>query len=299
MVDKLLLKSVVKGAITFIPGISFILERKKRGTHHSGSFAEFCYTLWLGLLHYLELNGIKKSFNNVGEIGCGGSVGVGICALLSGANNYYCLEIEDHFDKENNLKLLDDIVALFRSNSPIFNRYKQLNIPIKDYSFPTHLIIPRYFDEGFISELRDDIKNSCINSKHLKIIYNWQQSAELKLDFVFSRAVMEHVNDPLSVYADISRFVKNGTHSLHDIEFHSHGIKLNPAGHFKINNFLWYIISGKRQYFLNRTPLAEHINYLEKNNFKTIDIDKSFIINSQNSKSYLQGAIVLSQYIEG
>lgn len=296
MVDKLLIKSIVKGAITFIPGISLILERKKKSTHHSGSQAEFCYTLWLSLLSYLYGNGVNKSFENVGEIGCGGSVGVGICALLSGAKNYYCLEIEDHFDKENNLKLLDEIVVLFRSNSPIFNRFKQLNIPIKDFSFPSHLIIPRYFDDSFISELRDDIKNSCINTKHIKIIYSWQKSSGLYLDFIFSRAVMEHVNDPLSVYSEISRFVKNGAYSLHDIEFHSHGITLNPTEHYKINDFLWYIISGKRQYFLNRKSLMEHVNYLELNHFRTISVDKSFINNKLNQKPFLQGATVLSQY---
>ena len=110
MTDIMTVKAIAKGLLTYIPGVVNVLDKKKSSTKHSGANAEFCYTLWLSLLEKMHKDGVNPIFERVGELGCGGSVGVGICALLTGTKQYFALEIENHFDRKNNLKLLDEIV---------------------------------------------------------------------------------------------------------------------------------------------------------------------------------------------
>ena len=88
-----------------MPGIPFLLKMKRAKSKHSSSNAEFCYSLWLSILVLFRENGLNPNLNIVGEIGTGGSMGMGICALLTGSAKYYALELEDVYDKENNLRI--------------------------------------------------------------------------------------------------------------------------------------------------------------------------------------------------
>ncbi len=296
MTDLRIIKAFAKGLLTFIPGVAQLLTRKKRTSKHSGSIAEFCYTLWLSLLVHFEENGVSPDFETVGELGSGGSVGVGICALLTGTKQYFTLDIEDHYDKENNLKLLSEIVSLLRNKTRIPSSYKQINIKISKYDYPSHLISPRFMDNAFIDELRNEINDYCLGTKHLIILYDWYKKPALKLDMVFSRAVMEHVNDPYSVYKNLSFHLKSGAFSFHDIEFHSHGITKNINGHLDINKAFWAIIYGRRPYFLNRWTLKDHINALEDLNYYLIYIDQNIATENDPLNENLVGATILSKY---
>jgi hypothetical protein len=295
MADINLIKAVVKGALTYIPGLSYILDKKKRTSKHSGFHAEFCYTMWLSMMVYFEENGIMPVFENIGELGNGGSVGVGICALLTGSKQYFALEIENHYDKENNLKLLDEIVTLFKNKAPISAHYKQLNIHISSHDYPISLINPRFLDNDLIEELRADIKSCCVGSKHLNIIYDWASKPNLNLDFAFSRAVMEHVRYPDQVYKHLGNNLKPGAYTFHDIELHSHDITRNINDHLKISEKLWKIIVGRRVYFLNRWQFIDHINALESLNFKIIHTQKLTEINHGSPHEVLVGAIIIAK----
>ena len=112
MTDTKLIKALVKGAITYLPGFSNILDKKRSKSIHSCANAGFCYNLWLHILVHLKENEGKISFlKRIGEIGNGGSFGVGICALLTGSKEYYALEIEGAFNVEQNLVLLERLCS--------------------------------------------------------------------------------------------------------------------------------------------------------------------------------------------
>jgi hypothetical protein len=295
MIDIKIIKAIAKGMLTYIPGVAYILDKKKRTSKHSGSNAEFCYTLWLSILVNFEENGIIPDFEKVGELGSGGSVGIGICALLTGSKQYFALEIEDHYDRENNLKLLDEIVSLFKNKTPISTHYNQLNIKISNYDYPSYLINQRFLDNKFIEELQTDINSCCVGSKHFNIIYDWHTKPSLNLDLVFSRAVMEHVNDPNQIYKRLAHNLKPGAFTFHDIEFHSHDITSNINGHLDITKGVWKIIFGERAYFLNRWTLQEHISALENLNYQIIQTRKSTEIDNNSPNEVLIGATVLAK----
>lgn len=298
MVDPLLLKAILKGLLTYIPGVSPLIINRKFKSNHSCSDAEFCYVLWLKMLVFFKENGMNPNLNEIGEIGNGGSLGVAICAVLSGCEKYYALEIEELFNRDQNLKLLDEIVMLFRNKTRISDNYKQLNIKINNHDYPEDIIKPLFLNENLITEIRNNIFNRLINSKRIQIIKNWEQHPSLKLDLIFSRAVMEHVSAPGSVYKGISFHLKVGSLMFHDIEFHSHGLTEEMDGHYRISEFIWKIILGKRKYLLNRWSYINHHISMIDNGFQIIKTQKTYKLRSVSGEKVLYGAIILSKKVK-
>jgi len=295
MADIQLLKALGKGLLTYVPGVTAILEKRNGKSRHSGSQAQFCYTLWLSILRLLEENGIQANMDSVGEIGTGGSLGVGFCAILTGCTKFYALEINQDFDKRTNLKLLDDIVLLFRHRSKISDKFKQLNIKTKNPDFPDDLIKPMFTNSDLIDEIRNDIASGFTTQKRISIIKNWECQTSSNLDFIFSRAVMEHVANPAKVYNSISKQISVNSYMFHDIEFHSHGLTKNIDGHFQLHPFLWNIIVGKRPFFLNRWKLDDHLRAISQNSFEIIDTKKNYFDDSMATGKVLIGVTVLAK----
>ena len=284
-----ILYAIIKGIATYLPGMNTKIKRKREHQMHSGSKAEFCYTLWFSLLSNLVENNIGYNFERFGELGNGRSLGIAFCALLTGSEQYVSLEIEGTYTVKENLKLLDDIVSLFKKKDIITNKYEQLNIKIVDNSIQKRIISSLVVNEKRVSEIKKEIINGFKDSKLIKIVKPWEQSASLGLDIVFSRAVMEHVNEPHLVYQSLKKHLKKDSIMFHDIEFHSHNITKNPNEHYKIPNLIWKLICGKREYYLNRYTLEEHLQSIRDNQFQIIDIRSNF------RDKYLFGATVLSK----
>lgn len=295
MVDAKVFKALVKGLLTFVPGATFILDKKKEKSRHSGSQAEFCYTLWLSMLRQFEENGIQHKLDAVGEIGTGGSLGVGICALLTGSQRFYGLELDQSFDKNLNLKILDDLVLLFRNNSRISDKFRQLNIKVNSLDFPNNLVEPEYLNSDLIAEIQNDIESGFIAKKRISIIKNWESQRSLNLDFIFSRAVMEHVANPDTVYNAATKHLSFGSFMFHDIEFHSHGLTKKIDGHYDLHPLLWKIIVGKRPFFLNSWKLHDHLSAIKRIGFKIKEVKMNYLDDSIETDKVLNGASILAQ----
>lgn len=289
------LKAIFKGILTFIPLVHHISQKIKK-TKHSSSNAEFCYNLWLRILIQLEDKHVTVKLNKIGELGSGGSFGVGICALLTGAQHYFALEIEKNADIQLNLKLLEELLVLFNNKTPL-KEYSTINIEVPDLSFPEHLIKPNYTDQEFVNEIKNGILSNFKAGK-VTVLDNWLNEPPVKLDFIFSRAVMEHVNDPSSVYRGMKSFLKEKAIVLHDIEFHSHGITNTINGHFAIPRFQWFLIQGRRKYFQNRWTLDAHVNELVLNKFRILHVHKEEYCISGEKES-LNGASIIAEKING
>lgn len=295
MIDYLFVKSFIKGLLTFIPGVNLLLEKKRRRSLHSGSMAEFCYTFWLSILVFVEENNAKINLTNIGEIGAGGSLGIGFCALLTGTQKYYALEINTSIDIEKNIRLLDEILILFKNKTPISKEFKQINVQIKNHDFPEALIKPNFYQNELVNNLKNVLKDGIVNNEYIQIINKWEESTSLNLNFVFSRAVMEHVKNPLEVYQAIHHHLLESTYMLHDIELHSHEITRKPNGHYNIQPKAWFIIFGKRGYFLNRWTLSDHIIAIEKCNFSIEKTHQSLREFPIWSEKIVLGAVILAK----
>lgn len=291
MIDFRLLKSLIKGILTFIPGVNAILRLRKIKSEHSCSDAYFCYNLWLRIIVSLNEKGFGEQLSRIGEIGNGRSLGVGLCALLSGSKEYFSFEIDNTFDSELNIKLLDDLIVLFRRKTPISDQLR-ININVNNLEYPDKIIKQKYLDNYFVEEIRKDILSGPERMKIIHIINDWQNYSSLGLNLIFSRAVMEHVANPSDVYQSaVFHLVEDGI-MIHDIELHSHGITTIPDGHYDIPDCFWRIIFGKREYFLNRWNLCDHIDEIRKLNCQILATElKSF--NYKSGRQILTGASLI------
>jgi len=274
MLDKKLIFSMIKGLITFIPYVDYINRNPKKNTHSSNS-SEFCYNLWARIYILLKDNKIDAKLDNIAEIGTAGSLGVGLCAMLTGSNQYTALEIENNFNLQENLKIYNEITKLFMNKTPVSDKYNQINIPIETKYINTYPF--NNFDTDKINLIETYINNINKPNNPIKYIVDWQRHKDLKFDFIYSRAVIEHVKNPNNIYKKIKEILHPNQYMLHDIELHSHGVTNHIIGHTKINRFIWKIIYGKRKYFLNRLDTNQHKKLITNNNYKIVYEFKKFI----------------------
>jgi len=289
MTDFKLVKALLKGTLTYIPGINSILRNKK--SEHSCSDSFFCYNLWLRILVHLHQNGEGHRFCRIGEIGNGGSLGVGLCALLSGSEEYYSFEIKEYSSPELNIKLLDELIILFKNKTPISKKLR-ININVNNLGFPEELIDHKYLDISYIEELRNDLLSA--SQKKIHIINNWYNYSSLNLDLIYSRAVLEHVFDPSVVYKSAVNNLSQNRIMLHDIELHSHGVTTDPDGHYNIPEKLWRIIFGKREYYLNRWTYEDHKSEILKQNCSIIATSLHYV-QSNKKNNVLTGVSILAK----
>ncbi len=106
---KLRIKAILAGLATYVPGYDYL--------HATGGTdsARYCYSVWLRHLKLLhEAGALRGVPHTVAELGPGDSIGIGLAALLSGAERYYALDVVPYPDLKSNLAIFDELVRLFR-----------------------------------------------------------------------------------------------------------------------------------------------------------------------------------------
>ncbi len=88
--------------------------------------------------------------------------------------------------------------------------------------------------DQLLKRLKQDLRNKLVDSDLIFLVNNWEIQNPLNITFAFSRAVMEHVNNPHIIYRSLNNHLSNGSIMLHDIEFHSHGVTKTLNGHLQI-----------------------------------------------------------------
>jgi len=226
-------KKLLRGFISYVPYLRLLIPKKGTG----GSIdAEYCYNTYNTHKNLLNKVGCKFPVPNIGEIGPGDSLGIGLIALLDGSSNYFGLDTIQHSNKDINLKVLGDLNQLLAAD----------NISIK---------------ESLISSLKASILN--INNKDNSIRYNapWESSELIKenhLDLVISNAVMEHVSDLEKTYNTIYKWLKPGAYTSHIIDYKAHEFSNVWYEHWTYSDITWKILMHGRKYPINRMPHSFH-----------------------------------------
>ena len=80
----------------------------------------------------------------VAELGPGDSIGIGLAALLSGAERYFALDLVRYSGLEKNLEIFDELVSLFAAQAPIpgEQEFPFLYPKLDCYDFP-HALVAR------------------------------------------------------------------------------------------------------------------------------------------------------------
>ena len=269
------LKSVLEGAATLLPGALLLYRTRTGGTDS----ARYCYAVWLRHLVLAQRSGLRGFPLAVAELGPGDSIGIGLAALLSGAERYLGLDLVAHTSLERNLSVLDELIELFSRRSPIPDdqEFPELKPRLPRYAFPADILSDgRHADAlapGRRERIRRAVRAPLAPDSMIRYCAPWFDSAVIEpgsVDVIFSQAVLEHVDDLEGAYAAMRRWLRPGGLVSHQIDFRSHGTAHEWNGHWAYSDLAWKLVRGRRPYLLNRQPRSTHARLLAAHGFRVV-----------------------------
>ena len=266
------------GILTYIPGI-YYLRTKKIGSGGSYS-SRYCYSIWMRHIVMLKNNNFNCFNQIIGEIGPGDSLGVGLMGLLLGSDKYYAYDTVEFANIERNIKIFDELLFLLKnkSNIPEENEFPRIQPKLDSYNFPKNIYNDEYLQKSLsedrIKKIRYSILNQNKNDSMIKYFTSnnkFNASLDNKVNFLFSQATLEHVDDLKLMYENFKNWISPKGIMSHSIDFKSHGYAISWDGHWSISNLRWKLLRGKRPYLINREPLSTHLAFHHQYNFKIIN----------------------------
>ena len=102
------IRPLLTGIASYVPGL-YKFSSTARGTGGTNS-ARYCYSVWLRHLFMAKLNGLTTHPDVIAELGPGDSLGIGLAALLSGANKYYAFDAVQYATNKRNFEIFYELV---------------------------------------------------------------------------------------------------------------------------------------------------------------------------------------------
>lgn len=285
------IKQIIIGLLTYSPIFKNYFWKSTGGSVS----ARYCYSVWMRHLVMAYNNKMFKTFpENVAELGPGDTLGIGITALLSGVKKYYAFDVVNYTTVDQNLKVLDELVQLFRNKTPIPDEieFPKIKPFLDSYEFPSYIFSDDTLHANLSNERIELIKNSILDQKNGDFIsfkvpwYDYELENESLVDMIYTQAVLEHVDNLDQTYDAMYKWLSHDGFISHQIDFKSHGLARHWDGHWKYSNLIWKIMRGRRLYFINRKPVSVHINLIKKYGF-TVVCDQYVKMNSNLKKRFL------------
>lgn len=259
-------RPVVAGLGTRVPGL---FERLRGGTGGTTS-ASYCYGVWLKHLSFATDNGLPGVPRTLAELGPGDSLGVGLAALLSGAERYYAFDVLTHAHNERNLQVFDELVEMFRERRPTpdADGWPDVRAAMGGGLFPAQVLTDEHLDRCLdparvlaIRQALTSLGTSDDGSIEIRYVVPWDddQAPSATVDLLLSHSVLEHVTDLPSAYASMHRWLRPGGMVSHQVDFGSHALADAWNGQWSFSDLTWWAIAGNRPYLLNRQPCSVHV----------------------------------------
>jgi len=244
--------------------------------------SRYCYSVWLRHLSMAYESGLKNIPHTIAELGPGDSFGIGLTALLTGASNYYVLDVHKFWNLERNIQIFDELVQLLRNRTPIpdNNEFPRVTPALKDYSFPAHILSDEHLEYTLSEERLQKIRKELTslenqeNNNIIRYFIPWNNNENIEngtVDMIFSQAVLQYVNDLDDTYAHMESWLKVGGLMSHSIDFSSHKITKSWNGHWTFSELEWKLIHGNSKIVLNRIPQSMHLQLNKKYGFDVIN----------------------------
>jgi hypothetical protein len=275
-------QAIIEGMLTLLPGGIHLLPQETRGSDS----ARYCYSVWLRHLLKIHTHRREPFKGLVVELGPGDSLGTGLAALLSGASRYIAVDVARHANSQQNMKVLEELISLFKNRTPIPNNkeFPEVKPNIDDYRFPTHILdtawMRKNLDSKRLQTIADCFSETANADPLIQYIDPLAATAAIppgNVDIIFSQAVLEHAENLSSVYRTCWVWLKPQGLMSHQIDFRSHGTSHAWNGHWVYPEAVWRLIRGNRSYLLNREPCSTHLRLLAENGFKTVIEERSII----------------------
>jgi hypothetical protein len=260
------------GMSTFVPGVAAVFGRGGGDTQS----ARYCYSVWLRHLVTAFASGLPSHPLVVAELGPGDSLGVGLAALVSGADRYHAFDVVRHAQVKRNQAVLAELIDLFRARADIPGEaeFPEVQPRLPTYAFPHHVLGEEQLAAALAPErlarIDESVRNQNTAGSMIDYRTRWfdEQAVErASIDLLFSQAVLEHVDDLASSYRAMRLWIKPGGMLSHQIDFRCHSTARVWNGHWKYSDLTWRLIRGRRSYLLNREPYSTHLRLLAENGF--------------------------------
>jgi hypothetical protein len=247
----------------------------------------YCYSVWLRHLSLIAKHAHLPRPHVLVEIGPGDSIGIGLAALLTGVDTYYGLDVLEHANVDTNLRVLDELVELFRRRAPIPDdeRFPLLYPRLESYDFPHALIDQKLHAErlssGYLDLIRGVIREPSRADGPIRYRCPWSADSvpAAAADLVLSQVALQDMDntterDDLATNIRLmSRWLKPGGVMSHQIDFSC------PGGspwnhHWAYSNQAWRLIRGRRPYYVNRAALSDYIRLFESSGCEVVGVER-------------------------
>jgi SAM-dependent methyltransferase len=269
--------AIAKGLATFVVPMSWVNRSPGRTLS-----ARYCYSVFLRHLVWLREAGADTDPRVVAEIGPGASIGTGLAALIAGAEHYYGFDVKQYGLNHANVAIFDELVALFevRAAVPGLDEFPAIKPALQDEGFPHHVLddrrLARALDKTRLRSLRAALasdKGANGTEPVVSYVAPWFAPAERRpasVDWIFSQAVMEHVDDLDETYRACFDWLSPGKAMSHQIDFKSHGTATHWNGHWAYSDLTWRLVRGGRLYLINRAPHSAHLAAITAAGFEVL-----------------------------
>jgi hypothetical protein len=264
--------ALARGIATYLPGMARLHGHV---THTGGSdSARYCYSVWLRHLVMSNQNGLcARAPDRVAELGPGDSIGIGLAALLCGADRYYGLDALPLANLRRNLVVFDELVDLFRARAAIpgETEFPGIKPKLRSYDYPEALL--KGPDRKRIERIRSSIEDPTNPESMVRYVAPWWNPGIIEaggVNMIFSQAVLEHVDDLKTAYSAMRAWLAPGGWLSHQIDFRSHGTAHDWNGHWTYGDGVWRLLRGRRAFLINREPHSTHVRLLREAGFMLV-----------------------------
>lgn len=240
--------------------------------------ARYCYSVFLRHRILAARHGLAGTPRTVVELGPGDSLGIGLMALLTGSESFVAVDAVRHASPAENVRVLGELIAMLRDRAPIpgDGDCAEVRPLLDDLSFPAQILDPAAIERALASDRIEAIRGNLEAEADGGIVRYLAPFGELRIvgngsvDWVFSQAVLEHVDDLESAYGECFRCLRPGGLMTHQVDFRSHETAPEWNGHWKYPGWLWRLMRGARPWFLNRVPHSRHRQLQEAAGFRIL-----------------------------
>jgi hypothetical protein len=278
------MRRLIFNAATFVPGVAAIPAVRRRIVNRAigtgGTISgRYCYSVWLRHLLWAANSGLQTSPHVVAELGPGDSLGTGIAALLSGAEQYFALDVVAHANADRNLEILDELVALFSAQADIpgDREFPGMYPKLGDYRFPSAILgrerIAAALQSDRITRIRHSLTDTAAPGSMVQYRAPWLDGSVIQpgaIDMIFSQAALEHIDELEQAYRGMRVWLGPDGFLSHQIDFSSHGWADQWDGHWAHSDLKWKLIRGRDAWSINREPESTHLRILEREEFRIV-----------------------------
>jgi hypothetical protein len=277
-------KRLLFNAASFVPGVASLpfvrrrLTRRSLGTSGTDQ-ARYCYSVWLRHLVCAHENGLNDDPKRVAELGPGDSIGIGLAAMLTGAERYYAFDVVVHANTARNLAIFEKLVVLFRDRADIPgpDEFPRVGPELADYTFPRHILSVNRMSSALrtsrLDRIRESIRHADVGNSMIQYRAPWNTKAAIErdsIDMVFSQAVLEHVDDLADVYKAMKQWLRPNGYMSHQIDFKCHDSAREWNGHWTHSDLMWKLARGKDIWLINREPHSTHVKLMDVNGLRIV-----------------------------